>query len=84
MSNFMKFLSVKIRISSKLSVKQDQDHSLNQLYMPELDVQKNGHFSFFLISRANWRLSGPLTLVLILNRSAQCNDTLFGVISTDT
>ena len=31
--NFVKFLSVKIR-------RQDQNHSSNQLYMPEPDVQK--------------------------------------------
>ena len=36
--NFMKFLSVKIRISSKLSIYWDQDHSSKQLYMPEPDV----------------------------------------------
>ena len=37
---FMKILSVKIRISSKLSVYQDQDHASKQLYMymPEPDV----------------------------------------------
>ena len=46
--NFLKFLSVKIRIYSKLSIQQDQDHPSTQLYRPEPDVQKNSHFSFFL------------------------------------
>ena len=45
--NFVRFLSVKIRIYSKLSIYQDQDHSSTQLYMPEPDVQKSSHFSFF-------------------------------------
>ena len=38
--NFVKFLSVKIRISRKLSLRQDQAHSSNQLYMPEPDFKK--------------------------------------------
>ena len=68
--NFLKFLSVKIRIYNKLSIQQDQDHPSTQLYMPEPDVQKiaiyhSSFLSFILISRANSRLSGPLTLVLI-------------------
>ena len=48
--NFLKFLSVKIRIYSKLSIQQDQDHPSTQLYMPEPDVPKNSHLilSFFL------------------------------------
>ena len=46
--NFLKFLSVKIRIYIKLSIQQDQDYLSTQLYMPELGVQKNSHFSFFL------------------------------------
>ena len=47
--NLVKFLSEKIRICSELSIYKDQDHSSNQLYMPEPDVQKNGHFSIWHI-----------------------------------
>ena len=48
--NFVKFLSVKVRISSKLSIYRDQDHPSKQLYMTETDVQKIAICQSFFLS----------------------------------
>ena len=47
--NFVKFLSVKSESPANyLSNKTKIIHQINCSYMPEPDVQKNGHFSIFL------------------------------------
>ena len=71
--NFVKFLSVKIRISSKMCIQQDEDHSSKQLYTSEPDVQKIGHLSIFLLSFSFPRL----TQDCLLRR--KCDPDLFAI-----
>ena len=62
--NFVKFLSIKVRISSKSSIYRDQDHLSKQLYMTETNVKKITICqSFFLVSWVSSRLPPPLILV---------------------